>query len=429
VRLLRQLLAAQDQQLGHFVRLVPRVAEPVRVDHDLGNVPLVRDHHGDGSETHLQVVRQLVPARLARVHGDLDAHALLVQHLHALECLVELAFVGVQEPFVFDFGHHFGDHGEDVESDAVELVEAGPAALVGQPTAQRDDHFGFDGGAAVEHHAEDRQPLGQVLGGLGLAGSGRPRGRGAEAQRQSARDGVPAALGERRDDQPAQTAQLLLAVVDVGVHLPDFDVAALDLVAQLLLPVEVVGLAHLVLEQHDDHVLVVHLARDDRDDALAHELVQLAVHQDALVGQVLVDDVAHLDQAFVDSLAVERLLDFARPEQLPDGDDQLRVVLRDPLFAVHLLLQLHLLVLRLQTLDHVLAQRVDHLPFELVQPLVDLFVVRPAALALRDGLQALEFFFLFGDYRVDVRMVVVEVEDVVEELFEVVFDRFNFVLR
>jgi hypothetical protein len=45
-----------------------------------------------------------------------------------------------------------------------------------------------------------------------------------------------------------------------------------------------------------------------------------------------------------------------------------------------------------------------------------------------NGLEAFEFFFFFRNYRVDVRVVLVQVENVVEELFEVVFDRFNFVL-
>lgn len=201
--LLRQLFTTEYQQLGHFVGFVPRVTEPIGLYHDFSDVPLIRHHHCYRSETDLQVVRQLIPTRLAWVHGDIDPHGLPVHNLHTLECLVKLVFIGVLQTFVFNLCHHLCDDGEHVEADAVELVEAGPAALVGQAAAEGDDHLGFDGRAAVEHHAEDGQAFRQVFGRLRFAGA---RGSGrccAKSECQCARYCVPASFGERSDDQTA----------------------------------------------------------------------------------------------------------------------------------------------------------------------------------------------------------------------------------
>ena len=55
-------------------------AEALRVQHDLGDELTVGLGHGQAPEQLLQVVWEVRPARVARVHGDEDGH--VWAHLH-----------------------------------------------------------------------------------------------------------------------------------------------------------------------------------------------------------------------------------------------------------------------------------------------------------------------------------------------------------
>lgn len=49
-------------------------AEALRVQHDLGDELAVRLGHGQATEQLLQIVRQVGPASIARIHSDEDGH-------------------------------------------------------------------------------------------------------------------------------------------------------------------------------------------------------------------------------------------------------------------------------------------------------------------------------------------------------------------
>jgi hypothetical protein len=57
--------------------------ETLGEEHDLADLLLFRRDHGDRPEQRLEVVRQLRAARVARVHGDEQAHARLQADLAA----------------------------------------------------------------------------------------------------------------------------------------------------------------------------------------------------------------------------------------------------------------------------------------------------------------------------------------------------------
>lgn len=63
--------------------------------------------------------------------------------------------------------------------------------------------------------------FGQIFDALGFPRAGWPRGAAPQVQVQRPREGQPAPVGERRDDQPGGAAQVLVAVGKPGIALGD----------------------------------------------------------------------------------------------------------------------------------------------------------------------------------------------------------------
>ena len=95
-----------------------------RGDTHLADEPEVRDTHGAGSEEHLEVLWQLRPAGIARVHGDEVANC----GAHGNDLSHEVKCWSLLLDPVLDALHLDGDDGEHLHSDPVELVEAPPGA-------------------------------------------------------------------------------------------------------------------------------------------------------------------------------------------------------------------------------------------------------------------------------------------------------------
>jgi len=87
----------------------------------------VRHHHADSAELYLEVLGQLLAAGLAGVHGDEVAYSRVE---------LDQTHLAVGEDHLGDLGdlgrlyhlHLSCDHGQDLQLDAVELVEAAPDA-------------------------------------------------------------------------------------------------------------------------------------------------------------------------------------------------------------------------------------------------------------------------------------------------------------
>jgi len=300
----------------------------------------------------LQIVRQLISACLPWIHGDVDAHGLALDDVDVLKLFLEVAHPRLAQTFVFDFTHHFGHHGEHVQAYAVELVQAGPGTLVQQPTTKCSYHLGFHVGTAIEYDAVDGQTFTQVFDRFSFACACRSCRCCPQSESKSTGNSVPTPFSQRRDDQSAQGAQVLLALLDACVDLLHLYTLHLHVVPELFLPVEVLVVCDFVLHQHVDHVFVVYLARDDGDDAFTYEPLQAFTDEHALVPQLLFDQISYFDEALSRTFLFEGLLALSGPEQLPDGDYQLRVESGEPLLALHLLLHLHLHLLDLDALVH-----------------------------------------------------------------------------
>lgn len=100
---------------------------------------------------------------------------------------------------------------------------------------------------AIDYDHVVGQILAQVLHGLGLARARRSLGASAaiQVQRRGQRDVTP--VGQRRDDQSARVAQVLVTVSLLGVRLSDDDPFLLRVIieTQLRHPLEI-GLVHAV---------------------------------------------------------------------------------------------------------------------------------------------------------------------------------------
>ena len=142
-----------------------------------------------------------------------------------------------------------GNNREYLDKDTVELIKAGPAALLSKAREVTLHHLVVDLIRAIVDNAKDSDGLGQILGRLCLACSGRAGWVSAELDVQGTRDGDPALIRERRDDETGSGSHVLVTIEEHGLNLANHALSfseALNLfvvVSKLLLPIEVVGAA------------------------------------------------------------------------------------------------------------------------------------------------------------------------------------------
>mmetsp|Transcript_13243 Transcript_13243/g.37392 ORF Transcript_13243/g.37392 Transcript_13243/m.37392 type:complete len:381 (+) Transcript_13243:7435-8577(+) len=249
VVLAAQLLAAQAVRLHQLLPQQPSLEVAKRVQNDLRDKGVVGNHHCHITEQCLEVVRELRAASISRVHGDEDIDCDFELQLHTLKN--ELLGVGGDRPL--DGEHLLCDHREDLELNAIELIKAGPSSTGREALEELPHREVVQAVGAVEDDALDGHRLGQVLGGLRLAGAG-GAGRGApEVKVDGTQQSSVAAVCEGCDDQPAAVPEVLVAVPALGIEHADKEVVLLPVVPQAALPVKVRVMLHLVLNHlHHD---------------------------------------------------------------------------------------------------------------------------------------------------------------------------------
>mmetsp|Transcript_2367 Transcript_2367/g.7837 ORF Transcript_2367/g.7837 Transcript_2367/m.7837 type:complete len:1218 (-) Transcript_2367:3636-7289(-) len=379
VVLLRELLRAELVHLDHLLRERARVQETLREEHDLGDERVVRHHHRHGPEERLQVVGQLGPACVARVHRDEDAVGRPEPNFAPLEH--ELVVFGQQR--LPDCEQLLGHHRQHLDVDPVELVEAGPAASLCHAREELAHHLVVKLVGAVEDNALPADALGHVLDRLGLAGAGRPGRRAAQPDVQRTSQRHPAAVGQRRDDEARESALVLVAVECAGVDLPDYRVVdiLLPVEAQLHRPRERVWRVDLLVDHGRDDVAVVHVAGDERHQRLALQPGELAADGARQVFELRPGpDKVGLEAGHHVARRVQHLLHLLAPVHHGHRQHHLRNVCLRPVQP------LLLLVLAEPPL-HLLAERLDHGLLHVAQPLLDgaagfEVLAQPDALAL-----------------------------------------------
>ena len=156
VVLRRELLRAQLVALHDLRRAVPRLEVPERVQNDLADHRVVGDHHRHRAEQRFQVIGKLRAPGVAGVHRDGAPRAVLEPDLRALEHERR----HLRRDGSLDVQHLLRHHGQNLQVDAVELVEARPRAGRRQTFEELAHLDVVHRVRAVEHDALARERLG-----------------------------------------------------------------------------------------------------------------------------------------------------------------------------------------------------------------------------------------------------------------------------
>ncbi|KAH6607744.1 hypothetical protein Trco_004057 [Trichoderma cornu-damae] len=342
VGLLRQVPRALVEE-GHRLLGEPLgLAETLRVEHDFGDELLVGLGHGDAPEELLQVVGQVGAAGVAGVHGDEDARVLVDAELPADQLDLRLVVLGPLLQAELDVLDLLRNGRQDPLLETVKLVEAAPRTDLAD--AQEDAAHGLEvkGVVAAEDEREPPELDAQGLDGLGLPRAGGAVRRASEALAEGLGEREETPVGEGSPDEAIGDAEVLEAVVELGVgHL---DVQAVEEVAlrrvhvaHLKLPEVVARGVGLGVDQLLDHVPLVDALGDHLLALLA--LYDFEIPQDGL-GEHAKDLHLPLEQGRQRLAAGgERRVDGGRPGGLGGEDDDLageRVHEGDEGFAVDL---------------------------------------------------------------------------------------------
>ena len=238
--------------------------EALRVHHHLRDEIIVRLGHRDRPEERLEVVGQLGAAAVAlarRVEGHKDAGVWIDRGLRAVDLALRLAPLDG----ALDDLDLLRNLRQLVGQQPVELVEAAPRAALDEADEDAPHGLGVDALVAVEDEHLPAEGVAERLDGFGLA---RARGAvrvAAVAHEHRLGEREVALVRERRVHELGRVALVLVRVVELGGDHPHRDGAVLvQVVAQLLAPLPVLGRGGARLEQLVDHVHVVDQVEHER---------------------------------------------------------------------------------------------------------------------------------------------------------------------
>ena len=316
VELLGELLFGELVEHRHLLGQHPGGVETLGEEHDFANLLQVGDDHRDGTEERLEVIGELGATRVAGVHGDEVTRRGHQLHLLALEQkLGELVLQSLLDGF-----HLRRNHGEHLQGDAVELVEATPRAGLHQAAEDHTHRLVVQTLAAVEHHAEQGHGLGEILGGLRLARTRGSRGGGSEHVGERGGDRHVAPVGETGDDEPAVEAHVLVAKVESARALVDDDVVLVPVPTepQLGLPGKLPRVENRVAHKVVDDVSRVHVDDDEAVHLLAVVVGQVTAHHVSEVHQLAAELVCEILHGHLVPLAhaLEDVLNLPGPPNL-----------------------------------------------------------------------------------------------------------------
>eukprot|EP00968_Pinguiococcus_pyrenoidosus_P008406 scaffold602_cov298-Pinguiococcus_pyrenoidosus.AAC.10 len=272
VRLVRELLLAEVEEAYDSRAQRFRVFEALPEEHDLGDELAVRVDHRDGAEEPLEIVRQVRPPRVARIHRDEDAD-LRVQG-HALSAEGDLTSFRLET--LLNGQDLLTDRAQNPLLETIEFVKASPGSDLAE--AHKDAPHGrvVEGLVTVEHQGPQAQEAAQAFHALRLTCAGGAEGVPSHPQLQGLRQGQVAAIGQRRRHQALSHAQVLVAVSEVGVCHANLDVAVLAVEPHVLLPSEVGDRRDRVLAQSALHIALVHELHDEVLALLPQRSVEVA---------------------------------------------------------------------------------------------------------------------------------------------------------
>mmetsp|Transcript_19355 Transcript_19355/g.46759 ORF Transcript_19355/g.46759 Transcript_19355/m.46759 type:complete len:417 (+) Transcript_19355:7106-8356(+) len=274
VLLLREELLRQREQLHHLGPHDLGMLIPLRIQNHLPNQSVIRRRHSHGAEELLEVIREFGASAVAFPRGveghedagvgvDVDDRPEEV-HLSALfleSCLDRLDLLR--------------DRREHLGLEAVELVEAAPRAALDKSREDAAHRLVVDPFVAVEHQHLARQRLAERLDTLSLPSTSRPIGVPPVPQVQALREGQVALVRERGVDELRVVALVLVGVGVERVAHAYHAALVLHIVPQLLVPVPIRAMLHVVLLHLIHHVQVVDDVQDHSFQFQVHDGVRV----------------------------------------------------------------------------------------------------------------------------------------------------------
>ena len=410
-----ELLGAELVALHDLRGAVAGLEVTERVEDDLADHGVVRDHHRDGSEERLEVIGELGATRVTGVHGDGTPGAVLEANLGTLEDEAGHP----RGDRALDVEHLLRHHREHLEVDAVKLIEARPRTRR-RKTLEKLAHLDVvHRVGAVKHDALPGESLGEVLRGLRLARTRGSLGRSSHRQVNRTHQSAVTPVRQRGNHQTRRVTEVLVPVLNLRGHdshdrreVPGAGCVLLPVRPQLRLPVEIGGGTHLVLGQVRNHVARVDVHDHERAERLTLQRRELAAHAiddfHEIAGAPLLV-FAHRAGTVGDGLG-----DLLSPEHRRDDEDDHTRPVEHPLVP-------RLGSVGRDTLAGDVRDVVEHRSLHLQQPLLN----RAVGLLNRDDFLEGNLLLLLGDHREDVVLLVavlavreLELGDALEALLE-----------
>mmetsp|Transcript_9667 Transcript_9667/g.9377 ORF Transcript_9667/g.9377 Transcript_9667/m.9377 type:complete len:303 (-) Transcript_9667:928-1836(-) len=154
-----QLLGTQLEGGHHLASKVPPLQEPKGVKHDLAYHGVIWHHHSDRSEESLQVVWELCPPSIPRVHRDEHTKSRL--HFDERLLKVDLRLIPAFGPKQDE--QLLSNHREHLHIDSVELIKTGPSSSAGEALEELCHHDVVHPIGAVENNTLLCQGFGEIF--------------------------------------------------------------------------------------------------------------------------------------------------------------------------------------------------------------------------------------------------------------------------
>mmetsp|Transcript_19505 Transcript_19505/g.56126 ORF Transcript_19505/g.56126 Transcript_19505/m.56126 type:complete len:212 (+) Transcript_19505:6194-6829(+) len=188
--LLRHMPLALEEEINDLARQLLGGDNALAVKHHLRDELAIGNHHCDGTEESLEVVRQVAAAGVPGVHGDENANVFVELDGPSQQFNGVLTF----EQTSLNRKNLLANGGEDSLLQSIELVEASPGSNLTKTTEQTAHGTEVKSLIAIHHHNEATELGTQRLNTLRLAGSSRAERITAHAETKGLREGQIASI-------------------------------------------------------------------------------------------------------------------------------------------------------------------------------------------------------------------------------------------
>ena len=202
------------------------IIEPIGIERDLADHCIIGHHHGNRTEQHLQIVRQLRAPGVARIHRDENV-------TRRIELQVRI-FKGKLDNLLRDGmlnGEYLLRHDrKHFQLDTVELIEARPRAGLSETLEELAERLVVQPVGTVEHDTLFGDGFGKIFARFRLTGTRRTFRCTTKVELEGTHQRAEASIGEGSRNETSRIAEILHAVLEVGSYHANTDVTLLVIV-------------------------------------------------------------------------------------------------------------------------------------------------------------------------------------------------------